>query len=92
MSDKIYMFTLKGCSHCKSLKSTFNKHSIQFFDLDVDKNEKMWEHVVEQTGYDYVPTVLIYDEENEDGEVYVPSIDFEDEEDMVRIINERKNN
>ena len=92
MSEKIYVFSLKGCSHCHNLKLAFNEHNIKFLDVDVDQNEKMWESVVEQTGYDYVPTIMIFDDENEDADVYIPSIDFENEEDMVKIINERKNN
>jgi glutaredoxin len=91
MSEKIYIFTLKGCPHCTSIKKTLKRASIEFVNIDVDANEELWSQVVDQVGYDYVPTVLIYDEGSEESDIFVPSIDYENDEDILRIINERKN-
>jgi glutaredoxin len=83
---KIYIFTLEGCIYCKKLKNTLKKNSISFIDVDIDKNEELWNTIIKQTGYDYAPTVYITKENDEFGNVYVPQIDYEDDKDMLQII------
>lgn len=88
MVDKIYIFTMNGCGHCKSLKSHLKKLNISFVDVDVDENEVLWNEVVKQTGYDYVPTVYVTKDGQDSGTIYVPSVDYEDEKDIIRILSD----
>jgi hypothetical protein len=46
----------------------------------------MWDQVVNQTGHNVVPSVFISKEEKDDGPIYIPGKDFEDEDTIVNII------
>lgn len=89
MSEKIYIFTMVGCPHCSSLKKRLKEIQIPFVDVDIDENNKLWDDVVSQIGYDYVPTIYITQEGDGDGDVYVPSVDYEDEDEIVNILTNK---
>lgn len=87
MSKKdIIVFTLDGCEYCLSLKNRLKRHNIEFKEVEVTKNEKLWDMVVAQTGEDYVPTVFIRIEGTDEGNIYVPDRDFKDEDEIFKII------
>lgn len=67
MKDKIFVFTLDGCSHCTSLKKRLDENSIPYKEIEITVNENIWNQVVNQTGYDNVPTVYIQKENSESG-------------------------
>lgn len=86
----IYIFTINGCIHCSELKRKLKELSIQFHDVEITKNQKMWEAVKTQTGYDILPTVFIQTDNEGNGLVYTPGRDFKDVDEIIEII--KKNN
>ncbi len=86
MANKIIIFTLDNCIHCKSLKKRLKNDSVSFVDVDIDSNQELWDDVVNQTGHNVVPSVYIQKDEMDDGPIYIPGKDFEDEETIVNII------
>ena len=86
MSNKILLFTLDGCGHCKTLKGELKKLSIPFTEIEVGKNEKLWNQVVEQTKLDFLPTFFIKQEGSESGPVFCPTRDFNNDKEALEII------
>jgi hypothetical protein len=86
MDNTIIVFTLNGCIHCNSLKQRLKKLSIPYIDVEITKNENIWNQVVEQTGHDSIPTIFIKKKNTDDGPVYVPGRDYESEDEIVEII------
>lgn len=84
--NTIIIFTLNGCGHCKILKKKLDKLSILYTDIEVTENETIWKQVVEQTGHDVLPTVFIKKENGDDGPVYVPGRDYQNEDEIIEII------
>lgn len=84
--NTIVIFTLNGCSHCQSLKKRLRDLSIPYTEIEIGANEDIWTQVVRQTGEDVIPTVFIKKENDEDGPVYVPGRDYQDEDEIVEII------
>jgi len=86
MSNTVVIFSLDTCYHCKSLKKRLKNENISYVDVDIDSNQNIWDQVVNQTGHNVVPSVYIQKEEKDDGPIYIPVKDFEDEETIVNII------
>ena len=86
MSNKLILFTLNGCGHCKNLKGKLKELSVPFTEIDVDSNQKLWDQVVEQTGHNVLPTVFIKKENTDEGPVYVPGRDYKTEDEIVEIL------
>ena len=86
MPNNIVIFTLETCYHCKSLKKRLKNDEIPYVDVDIDENQEIWNEVVNQTGHNVVPSVYIQKDEMENGPIYIPGKDFEDEETIVKII------
>lgn len=84
--NKIIIFTLDGCSHCTSLKEELNNLSIPFVEVEVNANPHIWEQVYKQTGKDYLPTVFIQKKDSNTGPVFVPDVDFENQDEIIEII------
>jgi glutaredoxin len=83
MANKIIVFTLNGCFHCNELKKKLIKENIDFTELEIDENKKIWNSVVEQTGYNSLPTVFIGLNGEDEGPIFVPERDYESQEDLV---------
>jgi glutaredoxin len=85
MSNSIIIFTLNGCQHCDSLKERFTNLSIPYNELDIEKNEELWNKIVDYNNSEVVPTILMYDEYDK-GEIFIPGKDYETEDEIVKII------
>jgi glutaredoxin len=83
---KIILFTLDGCPHCISLKNRLINDSIPFIELDVDENPEIWGEVIEEIKHDFLPTTLITNIETEEGLIFVPTIDYQTEDEIFEII------
>ena len=79
MANKIIVFTLNRCVHCNELKKQLIKENIDFTELEIDENKKIWNSVVEQTGHNSLPTVFV-GLNGEDEEPEVPAAPEEPEE------------
>lgn len=86
MGNTVVIFSLTGCVHCKSLKKRLDDLSIEYVDIDVDRNPEIWESVKTQTKENLVPTVFIKKEGVDEGPVFVPSRDYQTEDEIVEII------
>ena len=86
MMNSIIVFTLNGCGHCKLLKKRLGNLSIPYVEIEVSENETIWKQVVEQTGHDVLPTVFIKKNNDDDGFVYVPGRDYQNEDEIIEII------
>ena len=45
MRNIIIIFTLRGCFHCKVLKSKLNQENIGLTEIEVSDNQKIWDQV-----------------------------------------------
>lgn len=86
MSNKLLLFTLNTCGHCKELKERLNNESIPFTEIEVTQNQKLWNQVVEQTKNEYLPTFFIKTEGTDTGPVFCPDKDFKDNDEAIGII------
>jgi glutaredoxin len=48
MTNQVLLFTLDGCGHCKNLKERLNNESLPFTEVEVNKNQELWNKIVEQ--------------------------------------------
>lgn len=86
MKHKVTVFTLNGCGHCLHLKANLDHLSIPYTEVEVTKNPKIWEEILEQTKQDRLPTVYVSEEGKDEGRIYIPEIDFKTIEEMVGIL------
>lgn len=86
MSNTVIMFTLDGCDHCLTLKSKLREIDIPFQEIEINQNRTVWEQVVSQTGFNYLPTVFIKNNIDDNGPVFVPGRDYENEDQIIEII------
>ena len=82
----IVIFTLNGCVHCAELKKKLADLSMPFHDIEITKNRDLWNKIIDQTGYDILPTVYIQEDNEGNGLVYTPGRDFQDNDEMIEII------
>ena len=59
---KVILYSTKDCPYCLELKSSLTNASIQYEMVDVDENEKQWDDLCETLNVEFVPTVIISDE------------------------------
>ena len=83
---KLYVFTLKTCQRCLTLKNRLNEEGISYQEIDTIENNILWSQVVEQTKVTVVPTLFVADQNDEDteGYVYVPGKDFDTDDDLIQ--------
>ncbi len=86
MSHNLILFTLDGCYHCKSLKKSLKKEGIDFLEIEITNNEKIWDQVVNQTGHNSLPTIFLRKDDSDNGLVYVAGVDFMSDEEGINII------
>lgn len=86
MDNQIFIFSLTGCGHCRTLKEKLNELSIPFTDLEINSYREIWDQVVKQTGLNILPTVFIKKGNTDDGPVFVPSRDFTSQEELLEKI------
>lgn len=66
MPQKVKLFTLSTCSHCKAAKKFLNDNGIKFDFVDVDQfqgaeREKILEDVIQYNPQRSFPTIIIGD-------------------------------
>ena len=86
MSVTVYIFTLNNCGYCTNLKKNLKDLSIPYSEIEITSNKNIWDQVVEQTGHNVLPTVFIKKDDSEEGPVYVPGRDYQNETEIVEII------
>ncbi len=56
---EVKIFSMKGCPHCDNLKNQLNESDIDFVEVDIDENEKLYDTFSKKVGNDLLPAVLI---------------------------------
>jgi len=82
-NNKIIIFTLNGCSHCVDLKKKLKQHEIEFNEIEIMSNQKLWDNVVEQTGNNVLPTVYVALDGGDDGPVFIPEKDYKSQDELI---------
>ena len=86
MKNEIVVFTLNGCEHCTSLLTKLNELNIDVTEIEISQNKEIWDTVVSQTGHNALPSVFVRTNEDDTGPIYIPGRDFENQEQIVEII------
>jgi glutaredoxin len=86
MVNQVLLFTLDGCGHCKNLKERLNKESLPFTEVEVGKNQELWNKIVEQTNNQFLPAFYIKQEGTNKGPFFCPEKDFKSDDEAVNII------
>jgi glutaredoxin len=56
---EVKIFSMKGCPHCDNLKNKLKESKINFVEIDVDENEKLYESFSKKVENDFLPAILI---------------------------------
>jgi glutaredoxin len=86
MANQVLLFTLDGCGHCKTLKERLNKESLPFTEVEVGKNQELWNKIVEQTKNQFLPAFYIKQEDTNNRPFFCPEKDFKSDDEAVAII------
>lgn len=86
MSYTVNVFSLEGCSHCKTLKEELQKNNIPFDEYEVNKFKKVYDKILETTKLDALPTVYLQDSETLSGPIFVAGRDFQSKEEAIEKI------
>ena len=60
-SRKIRIFSTPSCPYCITLKQFLKQHDFEFEDIDVSKDEKALEEMIQKSGQMGVPVIEIED-------------------------------
>jgi glutaredoxin len=59
-ADKnITLYSINGCPACEELKGKLDKLDIQYENIDMEGNDKMWDKLESMGGSEYVPQVMV---------------------------------
>ena len=86
MAYTVNIFTLDGCSHCKTLKEELKKESIPYTEFEVNKFRKIYDSILEVTKNDALPTVYLQNPDTDSGPVFVAGRDFNTKEEAIEKI------
>jgi glutaredoxin len=86
MANKLLVFTLETCGHCKTLKERLRNESIPFTEIEVNNNKELWNIVVTQSKNEYLPTFFIKTEGSDIGPIFCPEKDFKNDDQAIEII------
>lgn len=88
ISKTVIVYTMKGCPHCIDFKEMLVNENIDFVDRDIDEHEEEYDTFTQITENDFVPALLII-EENGDKfipHMYAPDRDYNELTEAVDII------
>lgn len=77
---------MTGCGYCDSFKEILKTENINFIDLDTELYPDIWKTVVKETNQDLVPTIFFKDNDDGDGVIYTPHVDYEDLDGLLNLI------
>jgi len=83
----VNIFTLDGCSHCKTLKQELKNQNIDYNEFDVLKYKELYDQIMEKTKIDALPTIYLQNTETGSGPIFVAGRDFETKKDAIKKIN-----
>jgi glutaredoxin len=77
---KVKVFSMKGCPHCENLKNKLTENNINFIEIDIDENEKLYEAFSKKVDNEYLPAILI------DRTAFVPERSFNTIDEAVSLV------
>lgn len=83
---KVCIFSLKGCSHCVTLKDELIKQNIEFSEYEVNDNKDAYDQILAVTKFDALPTVYLQNTETGKGPIFVAGRDFFSKEEAIEKI------
>jgi glutaredoxin len=86
MAYTVNIFTLDGCSHCKTLKEELKKQGIQYTEFEINKFRDLYKAITDVTKEDALPTVYLQNPETESGPIFVAGRDFNSKEEAIEKI------
>lgn len=88
MSKTVIVYTMKGCPHCTDFKDMLVKEDIDFVDRDIDEYEEEYDIFTQLTENDFVPALLIIEENGDKAipHMYAPDRDYNELTEAVDII------
>jgi glutaredoxin len=67
---ELVVFSMKSCPFCQIMKDKLNEENIPFIEMDIEKHEEEYQMFMELVeGNEFVPALMIIDEENPDQRV-----------------------
>lgn len=88
---KVVIFTMDSCPYCLNLKNNLNNLNIDFVEMDIHENKVFWGYIVKQVNDDVVPMVFLGKDDEDEGEIYVPGRDYNEESEIVEIVKKYMN-
>ena len=82
----ITIYTNETCSYCKSVKKELQEHDIKYKEKLTKDYSKEYQQIVNLTGINTVPAVVINDE------YYIPGRDFQNAQHILNIIETYSDN
>ena len=76
----ITIFTNETCPYCKAIKQELQEHGIKYTEQPTKKYSFEYQQIVNLTGMNTVPAVVINDE------YYIPGRDFQNAQHLINII------
>jgi len=55
----VYLFKMDSCPHCSNLQEILRKAGIKYKTIDINKHSQLFETVMQKTGFDHVPQLLV---------------------------------
>ena len=63
---------MEGCPYCDELKGYLQTNGITYKAVDIDIQEKLWDKVKKITGVEYVPTVMVVNNDSGSPKFFAP--------------------
>ena len=92
MTKKINVYSTKECPYCVELKQLLDTHNLPYEVTDVDEEEKEWDEMCKTLNIEFVPTVIIVDDELDTAKLLTPDIHFDEVQECFDQILEEVNN
>lgn len=86
--NRIYVFTLEGCEFCSELKGKLLNEKISFFELDIVQHQTTYEKLLEETGIDLVPSVMVKNPFKHTVRYLVPETNYRTLDECVVLVKE----
>ena len=55
----VKIFTMKGCSYCDKLKQQLTENKIEYFEIDVDENEELYDNFSKKVDNEFLPAIIV---------------------------------
>lgn len=88
MRKTIQIYSTNDCPYCIKLKEMLDNVNIPYKVIDVDakENEAEWDLLCKELNVEFVPTILIINDDTDDAKLFTPDIHFDEVEEAFDLI------